>query len=40
MATERARIVIWEKEQGGWEYPREVAAKLGWGDDRVEVRTP
>jgi dienelactone hydrolase len=40
MATERARIVIWEKEQGGWEYPREVAAKLGWGDDRVQVRTP
>jgi hypothetical protein len=40
MAAEHARVKINEKEQGGWEYPREVAAKLGWGDDRVEVRTP
>jgi dienelactone hydrolase len=37
MAAERTRVKIREKEQGGWQYPREVAAKMGWGDDRVQV---
>jgi dienelactone hydrolase len=40
MAAERTKVRIEQKEQGGWEYPREVASKLGWGDDRVQVRTP
>jgi hypothetical protein len=40
MAAERARVKIREREQGGWQYPREVTLKMGWGDDRVLVRTP
>lgn len=40
MAAERTRVVIEEKEKGGWDYPREVAAKLGWGGDRLQVRMP
>jgi hypothetical protein len=40
MAAERTHVEIREKEQGGWEYPREIAAKMGWGDDRVQVRAP
>jgi dienelactone hydrolase len=38
MAAERTRVVIQQKEQGGWEYPRDVAAKMGWGEDRVRVQ--
>jgi dienelactone hydrolase len=40
MAAERGRVTIRQKEQGGWEYPREVAAKLGWGEGRVQVTAP
>jgi len=40
MAAERSKITIEQKEQGGWEYPREVAKKMGWGEDRVQVRMP
>jgi hypothetical protein len=39
MAAERSRVTIRGKEHGGWEYPREVAAKMGWGDDRVRMQT-
>jgi dienelactone hydrolase len=37
LAADRTRVVIDQKEQGGWEYPRDVAAKMGWGEDRVQI---
>ena len=40
MTAERVRVTIRQKEQGGWDYPRDVARKLGWPDDRVQVRVP
>jgi dienelactone hydrolase len=38
LAAERSRVVIYQKEQGGWEYPRAVAEKLGWGEKRIQIR--
>jgi dienelactone hydrolase len=38
LAAERSRVVLYQKEQGGWEYPQEVAKKLGWGEKRIQIR--
>jgi dienelactone hydrolase len=40
MAAERVNVTVRQKEQEGWDYPRDVARKLGWPDDRVQVRAP
>ncbi|HEY7116950.1 MAG TPA: prolyl oligopeptidase family serine peptidase [Tepidisphaeraceae bacterium] len=40
MAAERSRIVLDQKTPGGWDYPRAVAAKLSWGDQRIQIRQP
>lgn len=38
LAAERAPVWIYQADAKDWEYPRAVAAKLGWGDDRIVVR--
>jgi hypothetical protein len=38
IAAERSQVRLYQDAKGGWEYPQSVAAKLGWGDDRVQVR--
>jgi hypothetical protein len=37
MAAERTHVVITQSEQGGWDYPKAVTGKLGWGGDRVRI---
>jgi hypothetical protein len=38
MAAERSQVRLYQDKAGGWEYAAEVAKKLGWPDDRVEIR--
>lgn len=38
MAAERSQIVILQDEGFGWDFPRAVAAKLGWPADRFQLR--
>jgi hypothetical protein len=38
MAAERSQVRIYQDKEGGWEYPAEVSKKLGWPDDRLQVR--
>jgi hypothetical protein len=39
MAAKRSRVRLYQKEgEGGWEYPRAVAEKLGWPEGQFEVR--
>ncbi len=38
MATERSNVVIHQDDKFGWEYPQQVATKLGWEKDRLQIR--
>jgi hypothetical protein len=38
LAAERSSVWIRQDLGSGWEYPTAVASKLGWGEDRVQVR--
>lgn len=38
MAAERCEVLISEENSSDWQYPRTVAANLGWGADRVQTR--
>jgi hypothetical protein len=40
LAAERSRMVIYQKEQGGWDYPQAVSEKLGWGGKAIQIRNP
>jgi dienelactone hydrolase len=38
MAAERSKVRIYQQDPAGWEYPAQVAQKLGWEADRLQVR--
>ena len=40
MAAERCDVQIRQPDDTGWEYPQAVAAKLGWGEDRLKIMPP
>jgi hypothetical protein len=39
MAAERSIVRIDQDDESGWEYPEQVARKLGWEKDRLQIRT-
>jgi hypothetical protein len=39
MAAENSRVVLYQDEDQGWEWPASVAEKLGWDKKRLQVRT-
>ncbi|MHC4889398.1 MAG: prolyl oligopeptidase family serine peptidase [Planctomycetota bacterium] len=39
MAAERRQIRLYQKDDSGWQFPRAVARKFGWPDERFQVRT-
>jgi dienelactone hydrolase len=39
IAAERSNVRIYQTGNTGWEYPQAVAAKLGWGGKRIEIRS-
>jgi dienelactone hydrolase len=39
MAAERSQIRLYQKDNSGWQFPRAVAKKLCWGDERFQVQT-
>jgi acetyl esterase/lipase len=38
MAAERAKVVIYQDDDSGWEYPQAVAKALGWDEKQVQIR--
>jgi len=40
LAAERSLVRLYQAEAAGWEYPRAVAAKLGWDAKQIEIRAP
>jgi len=38
MAAEQSEVCINQDDKSGWEYPRQVATKLGWAKDRLKIR--
>lgn len=40
LAAERSRVVLYDPDAAAWSYPAEVARRLGWPADRVQVRPP
>ena len=38
MAAERCNVVIHQDDTSGWEYPQQVASKLGWEKGRFQIR--
>jgi dienelactone hydrolase len=38
MAAERSKIVLYQDDDTGWEYPRAVAEKLGWDAKQFQIR--
>jgi hypothetical protein len=38
MAAERSQVRIYQDGSDGWQYPAEVATKLGWGDKALLIR--
>jgi len=40
MAASRAKIRMYQKDQSGWEYPQQVAEKLGWDQKQIQLREP
>jgi len=39
MAAEQSKVSIHEDDQSGWEYPRQVATKLGWTEERLQIHS-
>ena len=39
MVAERAKVVIHQNDESGWDYPRQVAENLGWGAGQVEIQS-
>jgi len=37
LAAERSPIQLYQSNPGDWEFPAAVAAKLGWGEDRLAI---
>jgi dienelactone hydrolase len=40
MAAENTRVVIYQEDESGWEWPAAVIANLGWDAKRLQLRTP
>jgi hypothetical protein len=38
MAAERAKVVLYQDDDAGWEYPQAVAQKLGWDAKQIQIR--
>lgn len=38
MAAERSKVVLYQDDDAGWEYPQAVAKKLGWGANQIQIR--
>jgi dienelactone hydrolase len=38
LAAERSKVVIYQDDATGWEYPRAVAEKLGWDAKQIQIR--
>jgi dienelactone hydrolase len=38
MAAERSKVVLYQDDDAGWEYPRAVAEKLGWDAKQIQIR--
>lgn len=38
MAAENSRIRIYQKDQSGWEFPKEVAKSLEWDSKQIQIR--
>ena len=38
LALERSKVVIYQKDKIGWEYPETVAEKLGW-NSKLQLRS-
>jgi dienelactone hydrolase len=38
MAAERSKIVLYQDDESGWEYPRAVAERLGWDAKQIQIR--
>ena len=37
MAAEQSEVCIYQDDKSGWEYPRQVAKKLGWAKGRLQI---
>ncbi len=40
MAAENSRVVLYQDEKMGWDFPSQVAEKLDWGKKQIQIRTP
>ncbi len=38
MAAERSKVVLYQDDDAGWEYPQGVAEKLGWDAKQIQIR--
>jgi Prolyl oligopeptidase family len=38
MAAERSKVVIYQDDDTGWEYPQAVAKQLGWDAKQIQIR--
>jgi dienelactone hydrolase len=38
MAAERSKIVLYQDDDSGWEYPQAVAKALGWPENQIQIR--
>ncbi len=38
MAAERSKVVLYQDDDTGWEYPRAVAERLGWDAKQIQIR--
>ena len=38
MAAERSKVVIYQDDDTGWEYPQAVAKALGWDAKQIQIR--
>jgi dienelactone hydrolase len=38
MAAERSKVVLYQDDDAGWEYPQAVAQKLGWDARQIQIR--
>ena len=38
MAAERSKVVLYQDDDSGWEYPQSVAKQLGWDAKQIQIR--
>jgi cephalosporin-C deacetylase-like acetyl esterase len=38
MAVERSQVRLYQEDSSGWKFPRAVAEKLGWPDEKFQIR--